>query len=124
MPVYLGDAMQWNLALTMDTPEVMLPVPGEGPLNVPAAFAADQAQFEPALREITDGLANDTPRAPVEPALARIGGVTAEDARRLADTYDRLRSLKESGRNGIWPFILRDLIGRSGCRARSNAQTS
>ena len=110
VPVYLGDALQWNLSVTLDSPEVMLPVPGEGPLHVPAAFAENQARFEPALRELGEGLSADTPRRPVELALARIDGVTAEDARRLAATYDRLRSLKRDGRNGIWPFILRNLI--------------
>lgn len=110
VPVYLGDAMQWSLAPVIGAPEVMLPVPGEGPLNVPSVFAADQARFEPALRELGDGLANHAPRATVERALGRIAGVTAEDARRLADTYDRLCALRDSGRNGIWPFILRNLI--------------
>lgn len=109
VPVYLGDAMQWTLAPSFDTPEVMLPVPGEGPLNIPGNVAGDQARFEPALRELSWGLGNDAPRAAVERALARIAGVTADDASRLADTYDRLCALKASGRNGIWPFILRNL---------------
>ena len=36
VPVYLGDAMQWNLSQIGALREVMLPVPGEGPLHVPA----------------------------------------------------------------------------------------
>lgn len=28
----------------------------------------------------------------------------------MADTYGRLRELYETGRNGIWPFVLRNLM--------------
>lgn len=110
MPVYLGDAMQWNLSQIGDMREVMLPVPGEGPLHVPAGIAEDQARFEPALRELSEGLENDASPEQVERALARIEGVAAEDARTLAQTFARLQALKGTGRNGIWPFILRNLI--------------
>jgi N-6 DNA Methylase len=39
VPVYLGDALQWDLSQIGDLREVMLPVPGEGPLHVPAGIA-------------------------------------------------------------------------------------
>jgi SAM-dependent methyltransferase len=110
VPVYLGDAMQWNLAQIGDLREVMLPVPGEGPLHVPAGIAEDQAKFDPALRELTEGLDTDASPEQVERALRRIDGVEPQDARTLAQTFARLKALKESGRNGIWPFVLRNLI--------------
>lgn len=56
VPVYLGDALQWNLSQIGDLREVMLPVPGEEPLHVPAGVAERQETFEPALRELTEGL--------------------------------------------------------------------
>ena len=110
VPVYLGDALQWSLVLTMDSSEVMLPVPGEGPLHIPAGIAEHQDRFEPALREVTEGLAANTPRSTVERALTRIEGVAAADVQILADTYARILALKAAGRDGIWPFILRNLI--------------
>lgn len=110
VPVYLGDAMQWNLTDTVDTREVMLPVPGEAPLHVPAGFAEDQAKFDPGLQELTAGLENDSPPEQVERALGRIAGIDPHDARAMAETFRRLQVLKQEGRNGIWPFILRNLI--------------
>jgi SAM-dependent methyltransferase len=110
VPVYLGDAMQWNLSQIGDLREVMLPVPGQGPLHVPAGIAEDQAKFDPALRELTEGLDTDASPEQVERALARIPGIAAQDAAVLGKTFARLQSLKEAGRNGIWPFVLRNLI--------------
>ncbi|MFL5334910.1 MAG: hypothetical protein ACJ8H8_17385 [Geminicoccaceae bacterium] len=110
VPVYLGESLQWNLSQIGGLREVMLPVPGEGPLHVPAGTAEDQSRFEPALRELSDGLEDDVEPARVEQALARIAGVASADAAMLAQTFGRIRSLKRAGRNGIWPFILRNLI--------------
>lgn len=110
VPVYLGDALQWNLSQIGGLREVMLPVPGEGPLHIPAGIAEDQSRFEPALRELSQGLEDDAEPERVEQALARIAGVLPADAALLAQTFARIRSLKRAGRNGIWPFILRNLI--------------
>ncbi len=110
VPVYLGDALQWNLSETVDVREIMLPVPGEAPLHVPAGFAEDQAKFDPGLRELTEGLDTEASAEQVERALARIEGIGPQDARAMAETFQRLLTLKQEGRNGIWPFILRNLI--------------
>ncbi|MGH6902560.1 MAG: N-6 DNA methylase, partial [Geminicoccaceae bacterium] len=110
VPVYLGDAMQWDLSQIGDLREVRLPVPGEGPLHVPAGIAEDQDRFDPALRELTEGLDTDAAPEQVERALARIPGIEAQDAAVLGQTYRRLQALKQAGRNGIWPFVLRNLI--------------
>ncbi len=107
VPVYLGDAMQWNLS---QFGEVMQPVPGQGPLFVPAGITEDQAKFDPALRELTEGLDTDATPEQVEHALMRIDGVEPRDAGAMAQTFARLQALKQAGRNGIWPFILRNLI--------------
>lgn len=110
VPVYLGDAMQWNLSQIGDLREVMLPVPGEAPLHVPAGIAEHQARFDPALRELTEGLETSASPDHVERALVRIDGIEPEDASTLAQTFARLQALRLQGRNGIWPFILRNLI--------------
>jgi hypothetical protein len=42
VPVFLGDAMQWNLQQTGDVAELRVPVPDSPSLRVPAGFAEDQ----------------------------------------------------------------------------------
>ena len=110
VPVYLGDAMQWNLRQIGDTRDVVVPVPDEAPLHVPAGFAEDQARFDHGLQTLTHALQEGASTAQVEGSLLRIQGVAAQDASAMADTYERLRGLYETGRNGIWPFVLRNLM--------------
>ncbi len=109
VPVYLGDSMQWNVSQVGDMREVTVRVPRDRPLHVPAGFAESQARFEPGLRAMTDGLRDGSPPEAVGRALRRIEGVDAESARRMTETYAHLRTLYQSGRNGIWPFVLRNL---------------
>jgi hypothetical protein len=109
VPVYLGDAMQWNLSQVGDSREVMLPVPDEAPLHVPAGFAEDQARFDHGLQTLAQGLQEGASAAQVERSLSRIEGVAAHDVSAMGDTYGRLRELYDTGRNGIWPFVLRNL---------------
>ncbi len=110
VPVYLGDAMQWNLRQVGDARDVVVPVPDDAPLHVPAGFAEDQARFDYGLQTLTQGLHDAVPPAQVERSLLRMDGVAVLDAAAMADTYKRLRELYHSGRNGIWPFVLRNLM--------------
>jgi hypothetical protein len=110
VPVYLGDAMQWNLRQVGNTRDVVVQVPDDAPLHVPAGFAEDQARFDYGLQTLTQGLHDAASPAQVERSLLRIGGVAAPDASAMADTYGRLRELYDTGRNGIWPFVLRNLM--------------
>ena len=110
VPVYLGDAMQWNLRQVGDTRDVVVLVPDDAPLHVPAGFAEDQARFDYGLQTLTHGLQESASLTQVERSLLRIEGVAAQDASAMADTYGRLRELYETGRNGIWPFVLRNLM--------------
>ncbi|MCB1882868.1 MAG: N-6 DNA methylase [Geminicoccaceae bacterium] len=110
VPVYLGDALQWNLRDLGPTSDVTLPVPGEGPLVLPAGVVEDEARFEPMLRVMSEGLEADRPADRVRAALARDAGVAGADAAKLEATYARLLALKAAGRDGIWPFVLRNLL--------------
>ena len=56
VPVFLGDALQWNLPRTGDMAEVEVFVPNERPLRIPAGFAEDQARFEPGLQVLDNGV--------------------------------------------------------------------
>jgi len=73
-PVFLGDAMQWNLRRYVGGADVLVEVPGEPPLQIPAGFAEDQAVFEQALDALNQGLANGATPEAVGRALRHPGG--------------------------------------------------
>ena len=110
VPVFLGDAMQWNLRRYVGGVDVLVEVPGEAPLQIPAGFAEDQAVFEQGLDALNQGLANDATPEAVGRALRRIEGVAPADADALTSTFSRLQVLFKAGRNGIWTFVFRNLV--------------
>lgn len=109
VPVFLGDALQWNLHEIGGSLAVVVSVPGGKALRIPAGFAEEQEKFETGLRILTDALASRESQASVERKLARIPGIAAADAAAMADTCMQLQQLYESGRNGIWPYVLRNI---------------
>jgi hypothetical protein len=110
VPVFLGDAMQWNLRRYLGGADVLVEVPGEAPLQIPAGFAENQAAFEEGLDALNQGLANNATQESVGRALARIEGAAPADADALAATFTRLQTLLRAGRNGIWTFVFRNLV--------------
>jgi hypothetical protein len=110
VPVFLGDAMQWNLRQIGDARDVVVPVPDDAPLHVPAGFAEDQARFDRGVQTLSQGLQDGATADQIQRALIRIGGVAERDAAALTQTYRHLRELYRTGRNGIWPFVLRNLM--------------
>ena len=111
VPVFMGDAMQWNLRRFVDTTDVTIEVPGEEkPLRIPLGFAEQQSTFEHGLDELNRGLADEATPEAVGRALRRIEGATPEDADALAQTFAHLQSLYRAGRNGIWTFVFRNLV--------------
>ena len=110
VPVFLGDAMQWNLRRFVDRTDVAIDVPGEArPLRIPLGFAEQQAAFEYGLDELNRGLADEATPETVGQALRRIEGASAEDADALAQTFAHMQTLYRAGRNGIWTFVFRNL---------------
>ncbi len=91
VPVFLGDAMQWNLRQYVGRADMLVTVPGDDrPLQIPAGFAEDQAMFEHGLNALNQGLAdNATPEA-VGRALRRIEGAAPADADALVATFAHL----------------------------------
>jgi len=75
VPVFLGDAMQWNLRRYVDRADVLVEVPGSAPLQIPTGFAEDQALFEQGLEALNQGLADDAAPETVGRALHRIDDV-------------------------------------------------
>lgn len=111
VPVFLGDAMQWNLRRYVDSADVLVQVPGDDrPLQIPAGFAEDQAVFEQGLDTLNQGLADDATQESVSRALRRIEGAAPADADALAATFAQLQALYRAGRNGIWTFVFRNLV--------------
>jgi hypothetical protein len=92
VPVFLGDAMQWNLGQYIGGADVVVDVSEDRPLHIPAGFAEDQAVFEQGLDALNQGLADDA------------------NADALVATFTRLQTLYRAGRNGIWTFVLRNLV--------------
>jgi hypothetical protein len=110
VPVYLGDALQWNLRQVGDVRDVVVPVPDDRPLHVPVGFAEDQVKFDAGLRTLTEGLHEHSSPADIQRTLRRIPGVSAADAGAMAKTFAQLQELYREGRNSIWPFVLRNLV--------------
>jgi SAM-dependent methyltransferase len=111
VPVFLGDAMQWNISQVGDTREVRVPVPREArPLRVPAGFAEDQALLDAGVEALKDGLDRNASAEQVARDLRHLPGAASADADALAETYAHLLELYRAGRNGIWPFVLRNLV--------------
>jgi len=111
VPVFLGDAMQWNLRRFVDGADVLVEVPGdEKPLQIPAGFAEDQALFEQGLDTLNQGLADGAMPKDVGRRLKRLDGASAADAERLTETFSQLQKLYRDGRNGIWTFVFRNLV--------------
>ena len=110
VPVFLGDAMQWNLRRTLDGADVVVDVPDGGSLAIPQGFAEDQAVFERGLDALNQGLLDDAAPEAVARALRRIPGAAAADADALGATFGQLQALYRAGRNGIWTFVFRNLV--------------
>jgi SAM-dependent methyltransferase len=109
VPVFLGDAMQWNLRRTLEGADVVVDVPGGKPLHIPQGFAEDQAVFEQGLDALNQGLQDGLAPEAVGRQLRRIAGAAPADADALAATYRELQALYRAGRNGIWTFVFRNL---------------
>jgi SAM-dependent methyltransferase len=110
VPVYLGDAMQWNISTVASGLEARLDVPDEPPLRVPGGFAEDQERLEYGVQTIKEGIERGTPAEMVGRRLGRLKGVAAADVAALTETYGRILALHKAGRDGIWPFVLRNLV--------------
>ncbi len=95
IPVFLGDAMQWNLRVIGDSRDVIVPVPDEAPLHIPAGFAEDQAKFEPGLRVLEEGLGRQGERRG-----GGAGACAASRAHRIADAGGDVRHLRAAAGAG------------------------
>ena len=131
VPVYLGDALQWNLARVAeqgqqpdmlaadDTLEIFVPpveVTEPTPqrlaaamLRFPATVASNAELFDRVLNTMIDLAGRSEPGATFVAWLARGDLARAEDRCILRDTYEVMYRLQNEGRNHIWGYVARNL---------------
>ena len=115
VPVYLGDALQWNVRrdaeqdLVVEVP----PDPREGKkggplLRFPLALCADPVLFDRLM-----GLMHEASEAGREPDVflraAQGLGIDPEHMQTLGATYTTYDRLRRDGRDHVWTFVARNL---------------
>ena len=113
VPVYLGDALQWNTRELMNKSELEILVPplvttGESTVLRFPEDVIDQPQL---FDEMIDAMLRSAEAG--QPAQAFTDWLVAHkvpgDPKMLAETYDKLVKLNAEGRNHIWGYVARNL---------------
>ena len=110
IPVYLGDALQWNVQGFLAERDVLIEVP-EGPvLHFPFDVARSPADFDAVISlMLQHSQAGAGPRE-VEAVLQRRLDLDDVPLSVLSRTYSELSDLRAQGRNHIWGFVARNLV--------------
>ena len=131
LPIYMGDALQWNLAngkhsqhsgilfAAADTMDVFVPeltVAEPSPrrydaavLKFPSATIADAQRFDLLLTTMVELCEESKPVADFDAWIRRQAGLDDPDRRVLSATYESLLALRSEGRNHIWAYVVRNL---------------
>ncbi len=131
LPVYLGDALQWNLArigeqerqlnllagqetLDIFVPAVAVsdPTPrslNEAVLRIPAAVASNAELLDRVLNTMIELGARPEPAANFAAWMNRQEPLTAKDRETFEETYITMCRLHGEGRNHIWGYVARNL---------------
>ena len=131
LPVYLGDALQWNLrrhesdgkqmdllagneTLDIFVPRMEVRAPRPAALHAvtlrfPAAVASDAQLFDRVLNTMIEYGARGEPADHFTAWLGHEISDADRDTRVLQDTYETMRRLQEEGRNHIWGYVARNL---------------
>ena len=131
LPVYLGDALQWNVARTGETggqtellagygtlevfvPEITLSEPtprrlAAATLQFPGAVASDAGLFDRVLKTMIEFCDRSQTATNFDAWIKREASVSAGDRRVLRETYEAMRRLREEGRDHIWGYVIRNL---------------
>jgi hypothetical protein len=128
VPVYLGDALQWNARefMNLQDLEILVPAPGEAAraqggtisveesvervvLRFPMSLASEPGLFNETLEEMLDLAGRDQPEGSFIAWLARRGVAEDADVRMLLETYESFRALQAQDRNHIWGYVARNL---------------
>jgi len=128
IPVYLGDALQWNARRLVSLEELEIVVPGTHEqvrtdngtlpnedefgrviLRFPFDIASNPGLFDSALDEMLSLAGRDQPVSAFSGWLARHGIAAEAEADILRGTYESLRRLQRQDRNHIWGYVARNL---------------
>ena len=131
LPVYLGDALQWNrprpgengehpdMFADADTLEIFVPAVklqdpsprsfGAAMLCFPAEVASDSELFDRVLNTMIEFGARSEPSRSFRAWMEREISVFNNDGDVLCKTYEILRRLQGEGRNHIWGYVARNL---------------
>ena len=131
LPVYLGDALQWNLTRPGENNgrpdllagdemlEIFVPAmkatdiisDGLPPrtLRFPATVASDPGLFDLVLDTMIQFGVRSEPTSNFKAWMNRQGSVSAADREELEKTYKLMRALQNEGRNHIWGYVARNL---------------
>lgn len=94
----------------MGARDIVVRVPDESPIVIPGGFAENVAAYDAGLSQAMGALRAGGDEGAFAAALRRLPGVTAADAQAMVEPFRRLKALYESGRDDIWPFVLRNLV--------------
>ncbi|MEP6786545.1 MAG: N-6 DNA methylase, partial [Sphingomonadales bacterium] len=113
VPVYLGDALQWNTKELMTKSELEILVPPAKPTDDPTVlrFPEDIIDKPQLFDETLDAMLRFAQGSQPSKAIAdwmRAHEVPG-DPKMLTDTYDKLVKLNDEGRNHIWGYVARNL---------------
>jgi methylase of polypeptide subunit release factors len=115
IPVYLGDALQWNARELMGVHELEILVPPKLPsddpslLRFPENVVVNPTQFDAVLATMLD-LAERNREGDDFSNWLSANAIGSDDERKmLTGTYETLRKLNAEGRNHIWGYVARNL---------------
>lgn len=110
VPVYLGDALQWNTQSFLAEREVLIDVPDGGEtLLFPFAVTRDPGVFDRVIDQMLSLSEQQGDPAALEAWLVREGIGVAQDVEALSQTYRQLRQLHKDDRDHIWGYVARNL---------------
>ena len=128
VPVYLGDALQWNARefMSMRDLEIIVPAQGEAAkrgarasdeedeskrviLRFPSSLASEPGRFDSVLDEMLKLAEGGAPVARLDGILKAHGVPSGSDAEMLRKSYSALCTLQQQRRNHIWGYVARNL---------------
>lgn len=110
VPVYLGDSLQWNTEGFFGRTEVRVQVPDGTVLHFPAHVAEDASQFDATVQAMIDYAEPPASEPPAFRKWLRGHEITdSRDIETLERTYKDLVVLRQTGRDHIWGYVLRNL---------------
>ena len=110
VPVYMGDALHWNVQGFLAEQDVLIEVPDGPVLHFPDEVTRSPALFDSVIELILrQGDASAGTRE-FDAALSRRYDLSTVSQTILNTTYSELSDLRAAGRNHIWGFVARNLV--------------